>query len=109
MYMQIPQVPEQPLPSCPRCGKASLVKCTNEDVYCCLNCTFRKDLNRSYWDASSLLALFSLSAVIAVISFSLLNAWTATNPSSRENTPRENTQVDSNRQQVAPRTPKNKS
>jgi hypothetical protein len=78
MYMQIPQLPETPLPSCPRCGKPSLVKCMNEDVYWCLNCTFRKNLNRSYSDGSGLGGAIALAAIVA-ISFSLMSAETSVN------------------------------
>lgn len=88
MYMQIPQLPENPLPSFPRCGKPSLVKCMNEDVYCCLNCPFRKNLNRSYWDGSGLAGAIALVA-IAAISFSLMSAGASVNQYRDNQTPRD--------------------
>jgi hypothetical protein len=71
--MQIPQVvPDIPLPPCPRCGKQALVKSTHEDVYTCLNCSFRKDLNESYFDTSGFFGTIAVGifmVAILVVSF----------------------------------------
>ena len=72
MLMQIPQVLDTPLPPCPRCGKQSLVKSTNEDVYTCLNCSFRKDVNES-WDNSAFFGVIALASM-AIIFFSIMSA-----------------------------------
>ena len=72
MYAPIPQMSENPLPPCPSCGKMTLVKCAHEDVYCCLNCPFRKDLNQSYWNGSGLFVAIALISV-GVIVFALIS------------------------------------
>jgi hypothetical protein len=73
MYMQVPQVvSDMPLPPCPRCGKQALVKSTHEDIYTCLNCSFRKDVNESYWNTSGWVGALTLISV-GVISSVLIS------------------------------------
>ena len=93
MNTQFPLVPENPLPSCPRCRKQMLVKYTNEDIYCCLNCSFRKDLTKDYWDDLSALVLILPLGLLAVIIFSLFSVGMSISPS-REDLPiNENVQL----------------
>ncbi len=100
MYTTIPQVSELPLPSCPRCGKQTLVKCTNEDVYCCLNCSFRRDLSRYDWNSSGLFGAIALISV-GVIFFAVTTAGESVkqlrNTQPLEIKPQKNIQIENSR------------
>jgi hypothetical protein len=100
MNTQFPLASENPLPSCPRCRKQMLVKCANEDIYCCLNCSFRKDLNKNYWDGLSALALMFPLVVVVTIVFSLVSVGMSVSPN------RKGLPIDENVQLQSPRTNK---
>jgi len=99
MYMSIPQVSDAPLPPCPRCGKLSILKSTHEDVYSCLNCSFRKDLNEPYWDTSAFFGAIALISV-GVIAFALVSVGSSVNQyqdsQNRDNLPQKNIQPEKN-------------
>ncbi len=58
--------PHEPHIECPQCRRHSIVK-YGESEYVCLNCDYRRDLSRPYFDGFSWISMVLFGLFLAVL------------------------------------------
>ena len=62
----LPPVSQSHALECPKCGKHSIVQ-HKSDVYCCLNCGFRRDLSHGNLEGLGLVATTGLAVLVILV------------------------------------------